>query len=139
MSLFVSLSASSSTTPRHLRGGLFRRLPTIRLRAPLTQWRAHFHQSYHCFHSRTSKDSRPGQRPASSHAISLNYNQCLVCVIVFRACPAMYAASKPTEITVLSRRPEPDLVVSATSCRVSVKVSKNKNLLVDEKINMHGC
>lgn len=97
---------------------------------PLAQWRAHFHQSYHCFHSRTSKDSSPGQRPPSSHTISLNYNQCLVYVIIFRACLAMYAASTPTEITALSLRPEPDLVISAPSSRVSVEVSKNKHLLV---------
>lgn len=131
MSLFVSLSASSSTTLRHLRGELFRRLPPVRLQAPLAQWTAHFHQSYHCFHSRTSKDSLPGQRPPSSHAISLNYNQCLVYVIIFRTCSAMYAASKPTEITVLLLWPEPDLVISAPSSRVSVKVSENKRLLVD--------
>lgn len=136
MSLFVSLSASSSTTLRHLRGGPFRRLPPVRLRAPLAQWRAHFHQSYHCFHSRTSKDSRPGQRPPSSHTISLNYNQCLVYVIIFRACSAMYAASKPMEITVLSLQPEPDLVISAPSSRVSVEVSKNKRLLVDKYARM---
>lgn len=42
----------------------------------------------------------------------------------------MYAASKPMEITVLSLRPEPDLVIAASSSRVSVEVSKKKRLLV---------